>query len=430
MRFGGRLQAAIEVLEDIKATNRPAGVCLADWGKSHRFAGSGDRAVIGNLVYDVLRKKASLSWLMKSENARPLVIANVITEWGFSHEKLNDEFTDDKHAPDNLSDSEFKTIEQSKLEEMPGWVEANIPEWLEPGFEENFSEDYIKEGKALAERPATDLRVNTLKADVEKVEKALKKYNVERTPFGKSGLRIPASIGIKRSANVLPEAAYQKGWFEVQDAGSQVVSELIYPQAGEKILDYCAGAGGKSLAMSALMENKGQIHSYDIDRHRISNIHERLKRAGTRNVQVHGNDNDSLKALKGKMDRVVVDAPCTGSGVWRRRPDTKWKLTENALMERQEEQETILQEAAEYVRAGGYLCYITCSVLPQENEYQIYNFLEKNSGFQLVSAGEVWEDFYRESPYQPWSSDNCTVTLTPSATKTDGFFFAVMESNK
>ncbi len=426
MRFGARLQAAIDVLDDIIVNNRPASVSLADWGKSHRFAGAGDRAVIGNLVYDALRKKASLSWLVNSEQARALILATSIFEWGTTAQELNEMFSDDKYAPDNLTEKDIQEIENATLDQAPGWVQADIPEWLEVYFEENFSEDYIIEGQALSERPPTDLRVNSLKSEVEKVQKSLHRFSPESIELTRFGLRLAATKGATRGANILPEAAYQKGWLEVQDAGSQVVSELVYAQPGEQILDFCAGAGGKTLAISALMNNKGQIHSFDIDRTRLAPIYERLKRAGTRNVQVHGSDIESLISLKETMDRVVVDAPCTGSGVWRRRPDTKWRLNEKSLAKRVEEQLVVLEQASEFVKKGGFLCYITCSILPNENEYQVYNFLERNSNFDLLSAGEVWEDLYSHCDLKPWSSDDCTITLTPSATKTDGFFFAVM----
>ncbi len=429
MRFGGRLQAAIEVIEDIEKNHRPAGVALADWGKTHRFAGSGDRAAVGNIVYDTLRTRASTAWCADKDDARSLVLGTMLLEWKEDADKLKEQFAEDKHAPEFLSDKDVKRLQSADLSEAPGWVQANIPEWLQEEFEGNFDEEFINEGRALCARPSTDLRVNSLKADREKVMKALSRFNPVEAPLTKLGVRIPATKGLGKSANVLPEAAYQKGWFEVQDAGSQVVSELVYARPGEQVLDFCAGAGGKTLAMAASMENKGQVHAYDIDRNRLAPIHDRLKRAGTRNVQVHSPGGDDLGKLKGKMDRVVVDAPCTGSGVWRRRPDSKWKLTEDALDQRIEEQTQVLEDAAQYVKKGGYLCYITCSVLAQENEGRIYNFLERYENFELLSVSEVWEDLYGLENIQPWSTDSYSVTLTPATTDTDGFFFAVMARN-
>ena len=229
----------------------------------------------------------------------------------------------------------------------------------------------------------------------------------------------------RRLSDIL-SGAYQKGFAEIQDQGSQIVSELVFAQPGENVLDFCAGAGGKTLALAALMDNRGQIHAYDADKHRLAPIHERLRRAGVRNVQVHTPDSD-LSMLIEKLDRVIVDAPCTGSGTWRRRPDSKWKLTKENLEERLRQQEEVLSEAAPFVRPGGFLIYITCSIFPEENENQVYSFVSDNPEYELVSVGEVWEELYGFDKPQPWSSDMKSITLTPNSTGTDGFFFAVME---
>ena len=181
-----------------------------------------------------------------------------------------------------------------------------------------------------------------------------------------------------------------------------------------------------ALALAAAMDNRGQVHAYDANRDRLAPIFARLKRAGTRNVQVHEPDAD-LGALHGKMDRVVVDAPCSGSGSWRRRPDTKWRIEPSNLETRLAEQGEALSQAAGFVRPGGFLIYITCSVLPEENENQVYGFAEDHAGFELVSAGEVWQDLFGFDKPQPWSADMKSITLTPASTDTDGFYFAVMQ---
>lgn len=426
MRPAGRLQAAIEVLAEIQDRHRPASQALADWGKSHRFAGSGDRAAIGNLVYDALRQKHSIGWRMGAETPRALALGAMVFGWGETPESLGALFEGDPHAPDPITQEEASRIASPSLDSAPGWVQADIPEWLEDEFRANFDEEYIAEGKALAQRPPTDFRVNTLKGDRDKVVGALKRFKLELTNLSPWGLRSLPSQGPARTPNLQPEAAFQKGWIEVQDEGSQVCSALVFAQPGEQVLDYCAGAGGKTLALSAAMQNKGQLFAYDSDRSRLAPIYERIKRAGTRNVQVRA-PGESLDDLAGKMDRVVVDAPCTGSGVWRRRPDAKWRLTPDALDKRLAEQRKALEEASRFVRPGGYLCYITCSVLPRENEGSVYGFIEDSSAFELVSAGEVWESQFAACELKPWSSDECTITMTPATTGTDGFFFAVME---
>lgn len=427
MRLGGRAQAAIEVLEAIEGQHKPVGVALKDWGSSHRFAGSGDRSAIGNLVYDTLRKSASHAHLMGDESPRARVLSTLVRDWGLSVDSLSTTFEEDHHAPSVPSEKEAELLLSGVDDPIPAWAEANVPEWLWPIFEDNYEDHALNEGQALAQRPPLDMRVNALKANPDKVVNALKRQGAKKSPISLNGVRIKAGEGDRRLPNVQADAAFQKGWFEVQDEGSQIVSELVLAQPGEQILDFCAGAGGKTLALSALMGNKGQVHAFDIDRHRLAPIHERIKRAGARNIQVHAPNLADLANLKGKMDRVIVDAPCTGSGVWRRHPDAKWKLTQQALEDRLDEQEQVLDQASAFVKPGGFLIYITCSVLGPENEGQVYPFIERSKGFELLSAGEAWEDLYGYDKLKPWSSDGCTVTLTPASTGTDGFFFAVFE---
>ncbi|MDA4845899.1 RsmB/NOP family class I SAM-dependent RNA methyltransferase [Hoeflea poritis] len=429
MRLGGRMAAAIEVLGDIEQRKRPVSDALKDWGLSHRFAGSGDRAAIGNLVYDALRKKLSHAWLMDDDSPSALVHAVIHRQWNIDPDKLRELLAGDRFAPEPLSEKSAKAFTGRDLKKAPPHVQADIPEWVRFAFEENFDDEWVAEAQALSERPPLDLRVNTLKSSVDKVLKALTRSGAVRTDLARNGLRIAPGEGPARLPNVTAEPAYQKGWFEVQDEGSQIVSDLIFARGGEQVLDYCAGGGGKTLALSAAMENSGQIHAYDIDKARLAPIFERLKRAGTRNVQVHDAGSD-LGGLAGRMDRVIIDAPCTGTGTWRRRPDTKWKLTQKNLEERLDQQQEVLASAAPFVRPGGFLIYITCSVLPQENEAQVYGFCEDNGAFEPVSAGEVWQDLFGENPLQPWSADMKTVTLTPAATKTDGFFFSVLQKRQ
>ncbi|MEO0547936.1 MAG: RsmB/NOP family class I SAM-dependent RNA methyltransferase [Pseudomonadota bacterium] len=425
MRLGGRVQAAIEVLADIEKRKRPIAEALKDWGLGHRFAGSGDRAAIGNLVYDVQRTRASAAYLMNSDKPRKLVFATLMRSWGLDGAALAQAFDGDKFAPDPPTEDEIARFTNADLKKAPAHIQADIPEWLSPLLEANFAEEWIAEAQALATRPPLDLRVNTLKVGREKAAKSLDVKGLQPTQIARNGLRIAAGEGPSRQPNVTAEGAFQKGWLEVQDEGSQIVSDLVFARPGEQVLDFCAGAVGKSLALSAIMENRGQIHAYDIDKNRQKPIYERLKRAGARNVQVHA-PNADLSDLVGKMDRVVVDAPCTGSGTWRRHPHTKWKLTPQTLDERLREQEEVLSEAAPFVRSGGFLAYITCSVLPEENENQIASFLDDSPQFELLSVGEVWQDLFGFDKPQPWSADMKSITLTPASTGTDGFFFAVM----
>ena len=427
MKLGGRLQAAIEVLEEVEGRKRPVADALKEWGRSHRFAGSGDRSAIGNIVYDALRKRASNAWRMGDDSARSLAIGTLAFDWNKSADDLQAIFADDAHAPDALSDGEVAAINAASLADAPLWVRGDIPEWVAPSFEESFEDEALLEAKAFAQRPPVDIRVNRLKGSIEKAEKELSRFNPHRTKLSTDCLRFPAGKADSRQPNIQGDPAFRKGLYEIQDQGSQVVSQLIFPQKGEQILDYCAGGGGKTLAMAAHMENKGQIYAYDVDASRLAPIVDRISRAGVRNAQTRTPNDGALDDLIGRMDRVIVDAPCTGTGTWRRRPETKWKLSEEQLAKRVEEQQLALAQARQFVRPGGFLVYITCSVLAAENEEQIYHFIANNPDFELVSAGEVWQDMYGFDAPKPWSSDMMSVTLTPASTQTDGFFFCVME---
>ncbi|MEE9375949.1 MAG: RsmB/NOP family class I SAM-dependent RNA methyltransferase, partial [Rhizobiaceae bacterium] len=296
MRLGGRIQAAIEVLSDMDKRKRPASEALKAWGLDHRFAGSGDRAAIGNIVYDALRKKSSTQYLMGSDSIRRLVFGTLLRDWGYDPQSLNEQLEGDKFAPDQLSAEEIEAYTSRKLSEAPAHIQADIPEWLVSSFEANFSESWISEAQAFAQRPPVDLRVNTLKTTQEKLAKALgkalSKHQVETTAIARNGLRIAAGTGPSRQPNVQIEASFQQGRFEIQDEGSQIVADLVFARPGEQVLDFCAGAGGKTLAMAATMENKGQIHAYDSDKARLKPIFERLRRAGIRNAQVHSPGDD------------------------------------------------------------------------------------------------------------------------------------------
>jgi len=426
MRLGGRLQGAIEVLADIETRKRPVADALKDWGLAHRFAGSGDRAAIGNIVYDALRMRLSHAWLMGDDSPSALAHAVLFRQWGMTPEALAAELDGDKFAPEAPSAEALAAFAARKLEDAPRHVQGDIPEWVEPSFERAFGEDWLSEAHALSERPTLDLRANALKADRAKVVKALDRAGAQASKLARFGIRIPAGEGASRLPNVTAELSFQKGWFEVQDEGSQIVADLVLPEEGDQVLDYCAGGGGKTLAMSAAMHNKGQVHAYDSDRRRLAPIIERLKRAGTRNVQVH-DERNGLLPLRGKFDKVLVDAPCTGTGTWRRRPDTKWRLTQKNLDERTSQQQEALAQAGEFVRPGGSLFYVTCSVLPEENEVQVNRFASQNPDFDVVEALSSWEKLFGKDAPRPRSSDGKTITLTPASTDTDGFFFCRLQ---
>ncbi|MBA5776840.1 RsmB/NOP family class I SAM-dependent RNA methyltransferase [Stappia sp. F7233] len=426
MKDGGRLAAAIDVLSDIETRRRPVQEALKDWGASHRFAGSGDRVAIGNLVFDALRHKLSSAWKMGDESARALVLATYVLDWERGLDALDSALAEDRHAPQPLTDDERQRLAGPSLEGAPDWVRADVPEALWQEFSAAFGGDAIAEGQALASRAPIDLRVNRLKADRDKVLKRLSHINAEAAPISPIGVRIAPTTGGGRSPHVQAEEGFQKGWFELQDEGSQIAALLARVQPGQQVLDYCAGGGGKTLALAGEMDNRGQVYAYDADRLRLAPIYDRLKRAGARNVQVRDPKTGGLDDLEGRMDLVFTDAPCSGTGVWRRRPDSKWRLTSNAIAGRRQEQRDVLDAAARYVRDGGMLVYVTCSLLPGENGRQVTDFLDRNADFEAVSLKPVWDDVLGADAPQPRFDENGFATLSPARTNTDGFFVGAL----
>lgn len=427
MRPAARITAAIEVLDDVLTRHRPTSEALSDWGKAHRIAGSGDRSAIGSLVYDALRRRSSLAWTMDSDSARALAIAAAGGAFGLTHDAVAALCDGSQHAPSPLSEAERLGLERP-LGGAPAHVQADVPEWLWPSFIESFGEGAIAEGQALARRAPTDIRVNTLKATREKLQKSLAPFGVVPTPYTPTGLRIAAPAGTERIPNLQAEAAFQAGWFEVQDEGSQVAAMLAGAGPRLQVLDMCAGAGGKSLAMAAGMQNTGQIFAYDDDRMRLKPIFERLKRAGARNVQtLRAGDTAALEALGPRFDLVLVDAPCTGTGVWRRRPDAKWRLRPMSLATRQKEQQEVLARAAGLVKPGGRLVYVTCSLLPEENTGQVAWLLGQQPAFVAQPIADIWPADAAAAAPRSANGALDSLLLTPASHDTDGFFVASMK---
>jgi 16S rRNA (cytosine967-C5)-methyltransferase len=255
--------------------------------------------------------------------------------------------------------------------------------------------------------------------------KALARFSPVATPYAPLGVRLPLSAGPARPPNVEAEVGHGRGWYEVQDEGSQIAALLANTRPRQQVLDLCAGAGGKTLAFAASMRNTGQIYAYDADALRLRPILERLKRAGVRNAQVlAGGDVAALAALGPRFDVVFIDAPCTGSGAWRRRPDAKWRLKAANLARRQQEQRTALAAGAALVRPGGRLIYATCSVLPEENSEQVASFLANHSSFCALPWRTAWTESIGAEPPPSATADEAGLLLTPARHGTDGFFIA------
>lgn len=426
MKDGGRLAAAIDVLSDIESRRRPVQEALKDWGASHRFAGSGDRVAIGNLVFDALRSKASLSFIMDDASPRALALGVYALSWGRGAAGLREAFDADMHAPAALSAEEQTRLEKATLDGAPDWVRADVPEWLWPEFSSFFGVDAVAEGRTLAGRAPIDMRVNRLKADREKVLKRLRHTGAEPTPISPLGVRIIPAEGPGRMPHVQAEEGFQKGWFELQDEASQIAALLAGAREGEQVLDYCAGGGGKTLALAGEMGNRGQIYAFDADRLRLAPIHERLRRAGVRNVQIRDPQTGGLDDLESRMDLVFADVPCSGTGVWRRRPDSKWRLSEKALEGRWAEQRDVIRAASRYVRPGGRLVYVTCSLLPSENSVQVEAFLSEKPEFSAVSVREEWQGVLGTPGDNARFDASGFATLSPARSGTDGFFVSIL----
>jgi 16S rRNA (cytosine967-C5)-methyltransferase len=426
MREGGRIAAAIEVLDEGLNRHRPASEALKDWGKAHRFAGAGDRHAIGTLVYDALRRKSSLAHRMGAETSRALVLGALRDIWKRSPDDIA-RAVEDEHGPGALTSAERQRLASEGQGDAAPHVAGDYPEWLAGSFTRAFGDGAAQEGRALAERAPVDLRANILKCDRPRLFKALEKFGATAGPLSPWCVRIEATGPDRRNPHVEAEPAHGKGWFEVQDAASQVAALMSGAKAGEQVADICAGAGGKTLALAALMGNKGQIHAYDSDKHRLRPIFERLQRAGARNVQVLGADEGArLGFLKEKIDCVVIDAPCSGSGAWRRNPDAKWRLTERQLQQRLADQKAVLAKGAELVKPGGRLLYITCSVLPEENDDQIQAFLKDHLDFAPIPYSEQWRRAIGTEPPASAGQATSTLLLTPRIHATDGFFVAML----
>ncbi len=429
MKAGARLVAAVEVLDDIVARHRTVATALSDWGKAHRFAGSGDRAAIGNLVYDVLRRRLSLAAQMGTDSSRALVLAAAGRALGMSPRAIEEVADGTQHTLAPLTGEERAGLSRTLDESAPAHVRADVPEWLWPSFVRAFGDRAVAQGQASNRRAPVDLRVNSMKSTREKLLKALAEYGATETKYATLGVRLPAPEGAGRTPNVEADAAHGKGWFEVQDEGSQIAAALVCAAPKLQIIDLCAGAGGKTLALAAAMQNTGQIYAYDSDKSQLRPIFERLKRAGVRNAQVMNAGNlVELEALGARFDAVMVDAPCTGSGTWRRRPDAKWRVSPENLAQRQADQREVLHLARGLVKAGGRLVYVTCSVLPEENIDQVTAFVAGAPEFSIVPYATAWVvSALATDPAASADGRTDTLQLTPADHGTDGFFIAVLQ---
>jgi 16S rRNA (cytosine967-C5)-methyltransferase len=429
MTPGARVSAAIEVLADIDTRHRPAADALRDWGLSRRFAGSGDRAAIAGLVYDALRRRASAAFIMGAEAPRAILLGMFRLERKLDTEAIARLADGARFAPSPLTEEERKRLDTASLEQAPAWVLGDYPAWLDPHLTRVFGDDRAAEGAALASRAPLDLRVNTLKTKREAAVAMLGHLGAVPARWSPIGLRINLCADAKSPA-IHAEPAFLKGLIEVQDEGSQLAALLARKETDRQVVDLCAGGGGKTLALAAAMGGHGQIYATDRDKRRLAPIHARIARAGARNIQVRTprGESEPLADLAGRSDLVLIDAPCTGTGAWRRNPDAKWRVRPGALAARLEEQRTVLETTAGLVKPGGRIAYVTCSVIAEENEDQVRGFLERHGDFRPVPPGEVVKALGEEASgfSRVVLMSEFGILMTPRRTNTDGFFVSVL----
>ncbi|MDR3507287.1 MAG: RsmB/NOP family class I SAM-dependent RNA methyltransferase [Caulobacteraceae bacterium] len=433
MRDAGRVAAAITVIEDMDERHKPFRLALKTWGDASRFAGSKDRAFVSGLVLDALRHRRSLGARMGSESPRGVVLGALGFAWGWPLERIAEAAAEAPHGIGALTDDEAaRLLAKDGLEGASAAVLGDYPDWLDAALTRAFGGERGLEAAALAARAPIDLRVNTLKTDLNRAIKALEPLNAHPAGIAANALRIAAPGPTDKAPPVEAIPEFGKGWFEVQDLGSQIAAAAAGAVKGVQVLDFCAGGGGKTLALAAAMGNTGQLYAYDADARRLADTVRRSERAGVRNLQVRTPLRpDPLHDLVGKMDVVFVDAPCTGSGTWRRHPDAKWRLTQAQLERRMAEQDAVLSAAAAYVKPGGRLIYVTCSLLVEENEDRIAAFRAADPRFEALDVLAQIEASAQVGPeglamLAPRRTAEGFLRLTPRIAATDGFFVAAL----
>jgi 16S rRNA (cytosine967-C5)-methyltransferase len=437
MTPAARIQAAIELIELILASDAPADSSVAAYLRERRYIGSGDRRDIVERLYAVLRRRAALSWWVRRAGAgleptgRALAIAALALIEGWSADRIAGSFDGGRYRPAPLSEAErmlARALEGQGIAhpDQPRAVRLDYPDWLEPKLVEAFGARLDEEMAALVAEAPLDLRANLIKATRAQARAALAESGLtaEETPLSPWGLRLPGRVAL----GTVP--AFQAGLVEVQDEGSQLVALLTDARPGMRVCDFCAGAGGKTLALAATMQNKGQITACDVLPGRLDRSAVRLKRAGVHNVERVALEHERdpwVKKHKGRFDRVLVDAPCTGIGTWRRNPDAKWRLAPERLDELTQLQGRILDSAARLVKPGGRLVYATCSLLREENAAQVEAFLGAHADFAQIPVAELWAALL---PGVSAPADGPALILTPARHGTDGFFLAVLERKR
>ncbi|MGD9887673.1 MAG: RsmB/NOP family class I SAM-dependent RNA methyltransferase [Halothiobacillaceae bacterium] len=406
---------AVEILSEIAQGTVPADQVLYHHFRKLPQMGARDRGIVAESVYGVLRQRRSLAWRMGvGEKQWNMLVVGFLLDQDWADKTFVLKWLGNQGAAQALDDLARNS------DDAPLAVRANLPDVLAERLLNVYSEDELLALCAAMNQPApVDIRVNTLKAKREDILHMLDELGLptEITPFAPHGLRRHD----RRPLFSLP--AFKEGLFEVQDEASQLVGHLVAPKPGERVLDLCAGAGGKTLQLGALMQSKGSLMATDISAHRLEKLTPRMRRAGLSNVRpvaISGMTDAHLKRNKGMFDRVLIDAPCSGTGTWRRNPDLKWRVLE--LEELNATQAALLDGAVRLLKPAGQIVYATCSILPEENERIVEQFLANHADFKLLSAAEI---LAAQGIHPPHVGE--MLKLDPAQHGTDGFFAAVLQ---
>lgn len=431
MTPAARLMATLELLEQLTAAPRPADGVASAYFRARRYIGSHDRAAIATMFYDILRYQGRLAWWVEKKKAaqtpRMVVIGYLALVAETPPAIIDELFSGGRFAAAPLTDDEraFLTSLKGHTPEHPAMSEAvrmECPPWAAAILQQRFGSNFVPEMTELLEPAPLDIRVNSLKGERDAVLHSLKKQGLAVELCRLS----PLGIRVQDRPSLAALDLHKNGVIEIQDEGSQLVAMMLEAKPGERIVDFCAGAGGKTLALATQMQNKGNIIACDVLANRLKRGAERFRRAGLHNIETRALETERdpwVKKHKEKFDRVLIDAPCTGTGTWRRNPDARWRELGPGLQALLPLQSNILDSASRLVKKGGRLVYATCSLLPDENEIQVEKFLARHPDFIRVDYHQVWEQISTA----PAPCHGAYLSLTPRQHGTDGFFAAILE---
>ncbi|MBL70419.1 MAG: SAM-dependent methyltransferase [Rhodobiaceae bacterium] len=381
MRPAARLQTIAELLPLALTERQPADRLVQQWGRQNRYAGSKDRRDISDRLFAILRHYGNLTARLGGNT--PLLVSMLATHL------LTDVPLDEvmaladgsQYAPKPISEADAKTLTHAAATPPSQRADKlSVPAWLFDDIEAQMGDETEAVLAAMQDRAPLDVRVNLLRSDRITAQAALLEDNIETAPHPK----VKTALRVSGTAQITMSRAYKDGLVEVQDAGAQAVAQICAARPFETVMDFCAGAGGKALAMAAQMQNKGRLLVHDAIASRMRHLPERAMRAGVEIIETVAPHD--LRELEGQCDLVVTDVPCSGTGRWRRAPETKWRLNAEGLANLCELQARILRQAAPLLRPAGRLAYITCSLLSSENNRQIDKFLEENQGFEILPS--------------------------------------------